>query len=317
MKRLTGVSVLGAALTLSTAVLAQAQTPDASAAASPEARTRRGRRRPTVSGDTGLWFVPTAEVLPEEMVRLASTARTSTTARASPTSRLSRSRSACGLGEPRGVFGSWIAGHAHRPRHAAALLHEHGRREQSRHRRRHPGRLPVRPRRRGPATSCGDLWVGGKFNLLGRLEGARWRSPRAHGQAAVGDKNARRVDRQGRLPVRRHRVDRQPRRRGLGLRRRDRPRQPGRLHADERLPLGLRRGLPAALQPAASGHGRALRRALLQQHDHRPGRPARRRTARSCRRSTGQEPGRSSLRPDVAGAERLLRRRRHELEPAR
>lgn len=67
MKRLVGVGVLGAvALTLSTTVFAQETgtppQPSSTPAATDEAATRSATT--TVSGTTGIWFVPTAEVLP-------------------------------------------------------------------------------------------------------------------------------------------------------------------------------------------------------------------------------------------------------------
>ncbi len=64
MKRLTVVSVLGAVLTLSTAVFAQAQTsPQPSSQPSTHDQDTTRSATTTVSGTTGLWNVPTAEVL--------------------------------------------------------------------------------------------------------------------------------------------------------------------------------------------------------------------------------------------------------------
>ena len=61
MKRLLGVSVMGAFLATALPAFAQTQ-PQTQTASSTETRPATA----SVSGDTGLWFVPTAEVLPHK-----------------------------------------------------------------------------------------------------------------------------------------------------------------------------------------------------------------------------------------------------------
>ena len=89
-----------AAVVLLGASVAMAQTP-APAAQEPPATQAPAETRPATTtywGDTGLWFVPTGEVLPTSGGRSACIGRTSTSSRASPTCRCGRSRSATGSG---------------------------------------------------------------------------------------------------------------------------------------------------------------------------------------------------------------------------
>src|SRR5690349_11715148 len=61
MKRLVGISVMGALLVAAPA-LAQTTPPSTQSSSSTETRPATV----SVNGDTGLWFVPTAEVLPSK-----------------------------------------------------------------------------------------------------------------------------------------------------------------------------------------------------------------------------------------------------------
>ena len=62
MKRLVGVSVMGAILATAWPALAQTAAPPQTQSSSTETRPATV----SVNGDTGLWFVPTAEVLPHK-----------------------------------------------------------------------------------------------------------------------------------------------------------------------------------------------------------------------------------------------------------
>src|ERR1017187_10482415 len=72
MRRLVALSVLSAVVALASPALAQtAQTPPKPAAPNGDAKTAQSTSdtppgTPTTNGDTGLWFVPTGEVLPQK-----------------------------------------------------------------------------------------------------------------------------------------------------------------------------------------------------------------------------------------------------------
>jgi sec-independent protein translocase protein TatA len=124
-------------------------------AQAPAQDTRRATT--TTSGDTGLWFVPTARSCRPAASRSAPTASTSTTTRASPTCPTGRSRSA------------W----AGRPRRAVRRLDR-----RPPHRSRHPAALRSHAANAGGVVNeypfvndgwsgnqLGDLWIGAKINL--------------------------------------------------------------------------------------------------------------------------------------------------------
>ena len=91
--------------------------------------------------------------------------------------------------------------------------------------------------------------------------------------------------------------------------------RPGRLRTDQRTSLGLRRGLPGCLRERTEVHGGTLRRELLRLDTiTAPAGLFGRRTVPSRRFQRNQVAGRSGPRPDVAALERLLHRRRGRLQ---
>ena len=146
------------------------------------------------------------------------------------------------------------ARHAHRPRHAAALLRRA--RAEEADTGTGGGIVPNHPLVRSEWTGnkLGDLWLGGKVSLFSaRRSRARWASPRACSvKLPTGDEESGASTGQtdfildGVVSGYSSAVD------AGRLRRHDLARQSGRLPAHQRPALGHRRGVPAEVQSRAS-----------------------------------------------------------------
>ena len=125
------------------------------------ARTHRETRRATttVTGTTGLWFLPTAEVLPGKKWSASFYRTNIDDGQGFSDVSTFPATVAVGLGGRAELFGSWALVDAHRPRYAPALLHLRSVGPGHRDRRWHPRGLPAV--RKG--------WIGSK---LGDLESA-------------------------------------------------------------------------------------------------------------------------------------------------
>ncbi len=219
--------------------------------------------------------------------------------------------------EPRGDLRQLGARHPHRPRHPAALLRQHVRRSEHRHRRRHRRRLPAGPRAVDRQQARRPLdWRQGESVLHSRPQARRHCRSRCNVKLPVGDEESGASSGKTDFVLDGIVSGRAKSRRARRLRRLHLARQSGRLRADQRLPLGRRRRASHRNQPRGCGS--------------RPSSSAR---ATSTRRITAPaglfgsdgsavpraddraQSGGPRARADLAGAERVLHRRRRQLEP--
>ncbi len=222
MRRLFGISVLTAALAVSTSVMAQTpQTPaQPSSGSAGDEPTRPATT--TVSGTTGIWYVPTSEVLPAKKWSM-SLYRTNidygqgfTDVSTFPVT------FAVGLGNRAELFGSWSLAtridRDSRPLFFTPANSDAGT---------NGGILVDHPgvHEQWTGNKLGDLWLGGKVNLMaGSTSSAGFGVPR-HGEGSSRRRRVGRVERQGRLRGRRNRVGLRTGRRVRRLWRRHRARQ--------------------------------------------------------------------------------------------
>ena len=224
-------------------------------------------------GDTGLWFVPTGEILPAKKWS-ASAYRVNFDYQQGFTDVSNWPVTfGFGLGDRAEVFGAWTRRPPHRPRRRV--------------------RSSVRPTRRRAdlsttTRSCAGLVGQSARRLSGSAArstccpsggSSRWRLA-VRGMVKIPtakDDDEGVGHRQARLRLRRHRQQgNQPARRALGLRRLHRPRRSRRRRSLERLPLGLRRRLPDAQAACASPRNCTARSSSTTWSTAAPGRSRRR-----------------------------------------
>ena len=193
---LRSMAVTAACVLWASTASAQAPASQTPSSPSPDESTRPATT--TFFGDTGIWFVPTAEVVPARNGRRAATAEAPTTSRATRTSPTSpaRSRLASRIA-PRSSARSWstrasiaTCGRCSAPRRTSAASSTAIPRVQhdldGRQRRRPLPRREIQPLVRVPTEAGGD----------GRA---------SHGEAADREEGRRHQHRQGRRLVRLHR----------------------------------------------------------------------------------------------------------------
>jgi outer membrane protein OmpA-like peptidoglycan-associated protein len=186
MKRLFGISVLSAALAVSTTAIAQTpQTPPPASGATGDEPTRPATT--TVSGTTGIWYVPTAEVLPARKWS-ASVYRTNidygqgfTDVSTFPLT------FAVGLGNRAELFGSWALV-TRIDRDSRPLFFDPANSEAGTN-----GGIVVdypRVHEQWIGNKLGDLWLGGKVNFMSGSTSSAGVGVRGMVKVPVGDDEA-------------------------------------------------------------------------------------------------------------------------------
>ncbi len=189
-RRLVGLGVLGAALTCAPTVFAQA--PQTSPQPSTGASAESDRLRPattTTSGTTGIWFVPTGEVLPAKQWSASFYRTNIDDGQGFSDISTFPATVAYGLGGRAEIFGSWsVVTRIDRDTRPLFFASTSGGDEAGTG----GGLLVDYPLVRGAWTGnkIGDLWVGGKVNLLANTSSRVAPAIRAMIKLPTGDKDA-------------------------------------------------------------------------------------------------------------------------------
>ena len=161
-----------------------AQTPQLLTSRRPSAIRRTTRpATTTVSGTTGLWFVPTSEVLPARKWSLSLYRTNSDDGQGFTDISTFPATFAVGLGDRAELFGNLVARHPHRPRLAAPFFTGTANGNEPRHRRRHPRGLPARPQA-VDRQQARRLLARRQSQSCSRIHDAGWRRGARHGEAA-------------------------------------------------------------------------------------------------------------------------------------